>query len=75
MSGYEKFCVLRSNAVLSGRSPLTTRRNVMPTVVSFLHGSVFDPENGGSTFMRNINRFLPDYAVLHLRRSYFSLAI
>jgi hypothetical protein len=25
--------------------------------------------------MRNINRFLPDYAVLHLRRSYFSLAI
>jgi hypothetical protein len=29
---------------------------------------LFDPEDGGSTFVRNFGVLIPDYTALHLRR-------
>jgi hypothetical protein len=31
-------------------------------------GLLFEPEDGGRMFLRNVGKFLPDYAVSHLRR-------
>lgn len=35
----------------------------------FLRGLIFRPENGGSTFLRNVCKFLPDFKSLHIRVS------
>jgi hypothetical protein len=34
----------------------------------FFPGLPFDPENGGSMFLRNVRKILPDYKALHHRR-------
>jgi hypothetical protein len=35
-----------------------------------LHGLLFDPEDGGNTFVRNVGKLLPDYITSHPRRQY-----
>jgi hypothetical protein len=34
----------------------------------YLLGLLFDPEDGGDTFLRKVSEFLPDYTALHFRR-------
>jgi hypothetical protein len=37
----------------------------------FLLDVFFDPDDGGSTFIRNADKLLPDYTASHPRRSYY----
>jgi hypothetical protein len=74
MWGSHVGAVLRSDAILSCRSPLTSRREVMLLLLAsaMSYSSILKME---AVRTCETYRFLPDYTALHLRRSYFSLAI
>jgi hypothetical protein len=38
-----------------------------PLLAGYLFGSLFDPENEGSTLLRNIYEILPDYTTSYQR--------
>jgi hypothetical protein len=39
-------------------------------LATYLPGFLFSPEDGGSMFLQNIGKLLPDYMALHPRRQY-----
>jgi hypothetical protein len=41
-------------------------------LAGYLLGLFLDPEDGGSTFLRNVSELLSNYTVLHPRREYSS---
>jgi hypothetical protein len=51
----------RNISLLSSR--LKNKSRFLPASDGLLFGSVFDPENGGSTFLQNV-RLSPDYTIL-----------
>jgi hypothetical protein len=53
------------DTVKSGKKIVTFQRNMLPTLKL---KSLFYPENGGTTFLRNTDTFLPDYRVSQCRR-------
>jgi hypothetical protein len=40
-------------------------------LAGYLFGLLFDPEDGGSTFLQNTNELLPDFTVSYPRTQYF----
>jgi hypothetical protein len=68
-------CLLGSDAVQSGRnSPKSKNRSSRQEACDFdlcFLGLLFDPEDGGSTFLRNVGR-APDYRTKLPRRQYSS---
>jgi hypothetical protein len=55
--------------VLIRSALLYTAHSVRILLFFFLLSFVFDSEDGGSTFLRNINNLQPNYTASHLKRS------
>jgi hypothetical protein len=54
-------------------APVSSRRQAQKKrffFFGFLHGLLFDLEDGSSTFVRNVSELLQEYTALHLRRQY-----
>jgi hypothetical protein len=58
--------------MLSSSGSTSTPSQLGLLLTGYLLGLLFDPEYGGSTFLRNIGELLPHYAPSHLRRRYSS---
>jgi hypothetical protein len=75
----EEYGFLGCNAVWFGRNPPTLRLYLKDRraaafrlPASFLPGLLFDLEEGGDTFLRNVDGLIPYHEALQPRRSYSS---
>lgn len=66
MPGNEQYYLLVYDVVQSRRGLPTFRRNEQSACC--LPGLLFGPEDGSSTFIRNVGKLPSDYMALHLRR-------
>jgi hypothetical protein len=55
---------------LSRKHAITSNKHAACCLLSCCFGLLFDHEDGGSTFLRNIGKLLPDYIESELRRSF-----
>jgi hypothetical protein len=56
-------------------SSVTFRKHVFLLLFSYLFGLLFDPEEGGSTVLRNVSELISDRTASHTRRDRFRVTL
>jgi hypothetical protein len=65
----DECCLLRCNAVQSGRKLSSVQRNALPSLYGqrVIHSNSQQEAGGGSKFIRNVSKRVPDCKAAHLR--------
>jgi hypothetical protein len=63
--GFEILSAVTMNTAETPSVPVDRHRALKRRSASCLRGIIFDPEDGGTTFLRNVGELLPDNTPLH----------